>query len=116
MSSFFGRLIDAMTGRAVPREVRRDLVNNVIAEHPDVVRAAFPDCSGDALFKAINAELVEIIKTAGSVSPSHQAIFAENVMRVALRKRLLSEPDPRRQEMLRVLGERLLRDWYPTPD
>jgi hypothetical protein len=101
-----------VSGGSVPRRVRRDLVTNVLAEDPEAVRMAFPDLSGEALFKALEEEVEQIIRTAISVSPSHKDIFSEGVVRAALRRRFLEEVDPDRQRMLRVLGERLLRDWY----
>jgi hypothetical protein len=107
-----GLTVRAISGGSVPRHVRRDLVTNVLAEDPEAVRMAFPGVSGEALFKALEEEVEQIIRGAVSISPSHQAVFAENVVRAALQRRFLEEVDPGRQRMLRVLGERLLRDWY----
>lgn len=114
MGTFFGRILDFVTGRSIPKRVRRDLVLNVIADHPDTIKAAFPGRYERDLVKALEAELVEIVKEAASASPSHRTIFAENVMRVALRQRFQTETDPDRREMLTALGNRLLRDWYPA--
>jgi len=112
LTMVMGLAARAVSGGSVPRRVRRDLVTNVLAEDSEAVRMAFPDASGEALFKALEEEVEKIIRTAISVSPSHRAIFSEGVVREALRRRFLEELDPGRQRMLRVLGERLLRDWY----
>ena len=109
-----GLAVRAVSGGSVPRRVRRDLATNVLAEDPESVRRAFPGVSGEALVRALEEEIEQIARTAITVSPSHRDIFAEGVMRAALRRRLVEEADPARQEMLRVLGERLLRDWYGT--
>ena len=107
-----GLMVNAVSGGAVPKKVRRQLVAAVVNENPAAVRAAFPEVGEAGLSRALENEVEETIKTAVTISPSHEAIFAENVIRAALRQRMLEEPDPARQEILRILGERLLRDWY----
>lgn len=107
-----GVLVRLISGGSVPRRVRRSLVTNVMAKHGEAVKAAFPNLSGDRLFNAMESEIEKTVETAITLSPSHGAAFAENVMRAALRERLNAEDDPDRRRMLKALEDQLLREWY----
>jgi hypothetical protein len=84
-------------GGSVPPTVRREVITNVLANRPDAVRAAFPRLAGSALFKALDQEIEGVIRTAVTLSPSHEAILDKGVISAALRQRFLSEPDEARQ-------------------
>lgn len=105
-------IVRAVQGGSIPRNVKRELVENLLRDHPEAVRGAFPSLSEEALSNAVKQEIERTIKVAVLVSPSHEKVFSEGVIRAALQKRLMEEGDPERQEMLRALRHTILRDWY----
>lgn len=55
--------------------MKRELVDNLLRDHPDAVRGAFPNLSEEALSNAVKQEIERTIKVAVLVSPSHEKVF-----------------------------------------
>ena len=108
----FGLLVNAFSGGAVPRGVRRALVTNVLADDPETVRRAFPGLEGNDLFRAIEDEVERIIRKAVTLSPSHQAIYSQVVVLSAAVLVAEEKPDPAYQALIRTIAARLRQDWY----
>lgn len=107
-----GLVVRAISGGSVPKGVRRDLVSTLLVEDSQAVKAAFPNLSGNELFRAIESEVEEVINAAVRISPTHNTIFSEGVIRAALQEKIFEEQDPARQRMLKSLQRRLLAQWY----
>lgn len=107
-----GLALNLTAGGVLPRNVRRDLVTNVLTDSPQVVKRAFPNKSGTELFRALEAEAERIVRKAVAISPSHQEIYTEPVITKAGTQLYFEEADPSKKELVRVIFERMQLDWY----
>ena len=112
LSILLGLVVNVLSGGVLPRAVRRSLVSNILLHRSEEVRRAFPAQDGAALFKALEAEVERVARASVELAPTHEAVFAEGVMRRAVQQLAGAEPDPGRKGLLQAIWQQLEVDWY----
>ena len=99
-------------GGLVPRKARRELVVNLLSQHPDPVANAFPGLVGDELFHAIEQRIEVVGRKAVSIAPSNADVWTGPVVAQAVAALIEEEHDQHMQDFYRCLLMRIAQDWY----